>query len=296
MKKQFFKVQGLAITFVLIIGFFSCTRALPEVGSSIPYPFSGNLLQDMGDHYLMGGDVILLKDDPYHTHLIEELGGQSRSRGIKKENIGAWPEGVVHYVLDPAFTERDLIVIQSSFDEWEAAANIQFVQRESWEPHTVNIQKINNPNIGGSASLGYSYSPIVNLSSVSRGVVIHELGHTLGFNHEHQRYDRDEYITILDDNIRSGYERNFNIIPQYDLSGNIYSQTYSSYDYESVMHYPERSFGINNSIVFFTINWSLPSVFTVLLNRIKKDTPMRRSIFAQMWMMSLCWKWIWLIT
>jgi hypothetical protein len=36
----------------------------------------------MGDHYVMGGDILLYKNDPYHQELIEQFGGTA-SRGVK---------------------------------------------------------------------------------------------------------------------------------------------------------------------------------------------------------------------
>lgn len=40
------------------------------------------------------------------------------------------------------------------------------------------------------------------------GIVVHELGHVVGFWHEHTRPDRDRHVQIIRDNIMSG-KRNF---------------------------------------------------------------------------------------
>lgn len=40
-------------------------------------------------------------------------------------------------------------------------------------------------------------------------IVEHELLHALGFYHEQSRYDRDEYVTIVYENIRKGLTQCF---------------------------------------------------------------------------------------
>ena len=68
--------------------------------------------------------------------------------------------------------------------------------------------------------------------SPQRGIVMHEIGHAIGLVHEHQRPDRDDYVTIIESNIdpgaRSQYRR---------YSWNVIMNMSIPYDYRSIMHY-----------------------------------------------------------
>ena len=65
-----------------------------------------------------------------------------------------------------------------------------------------------------------------------QGVLAHEIGHTLGLVHEHQRPDRDAYITVRTHNIVDASRGHFAIIQSK------YVETKDMpYDYGSDMHY-----------------------------------------------------------
>lgn len=64
------------------------------------------------------------------------------------------------------------------------------------------------------------------------GTMIHEIMYALGFDHEHNRYDRDEYVEILEENITEDLD-------QYEKEESMSTaNTFTPCDYESVMHYP----------------------------------------------------------
>ena len=69
---------------------------------------------------------------------------------------------------------------------------------------------------------------------------MHELFHALGRWHEQSRPDRDEYVTILEENIIRGQERNF----QKQNPAIAFTQGIP-YDYRSVMHYGSHAFSRN---------------------------------------------------
>ena len=60
----------------------------------------------------------------------------------------------------------------------------------------------------------------------------HELGHVLGFHHEHARWDRDEYVTIHYEHLKPERKGDYDWIPRTH-----WLASSPSYDYYSIMHY-----------------------------------------------------------
>ncbi|XP_058808349.1 protein tolkin-like [Phymastichus coffea] len=69
------------------------------------------------------------------------------------------------------------------------------------------------------------------------GIVVHELGHVVGFWHEHTRPDRDRHVQIIRDNIMTGQEYNFNKLTEDEVNS-----LGLAYDYDSIMHYAKNTF------------------------------------------------------
>jgi hypothetical protein len=64
------------------------------------------------------------------------------------------------------------------------------------------------------------------------GVILHEIGHALGFFHEHSRPDRDDHVSIVSSNIVKSNEFNFE-----KFSADLIDLAGMPYDYASNMHY-----------------------------------------------------------
>lgn len=95
---------------------------------------------------------------------------------------------------------------------------------------------------GCSSSLGMTSSSgqKVSLKSngcMSKGTVVHEILHAMGFHHEQTRPDRDSYITVHFNNIKSTMKFNFQKT-HIDTRG-------VPYDIQSVMQYGSKAFSTN---------------------------------------------------
>lgn len=134
-------------------------------------------------------------------------------------------------------------IMLQAMTEWEIASKnkIKFIQTDNIGDgilHIVNIRG-NNDNYLSGPSIGYSKDhPVYILISGEMTIKMmrHELGHVLGLIHEHQRPDRDIYITIdrskSFDIIEFSQIINFNEPDGYDFKDYYY-------DYSSIMHYTE---------------------------------------------------------
>ena len=67
---------------------------------------------------------------------------------------------------------------------------------------------------------------------MQKGVVVHEVGHAVGFQHEQTRPDRDDYVEIIRQNIPPHLYYNFQ-----KYSRTTVDDYTVPYDYKSIMHY-----------------------------------------------------------
>ncbi|XP_055711470.1 hatching enzyme 1.2-like [Phlebotomus papatasi] len=153
-----------------------------------------------------------------------------------------WPSGIVPLEVIGPFSNSDIQVIQAAINSYHSYTCISFVERQASHRDYVSIQ---NTGTGCWSSVGrIGGGQIVNLQSpgctVKVGTVIHELMHAIGFLHEQNREDRNNYVQILTDNIQFGFEADFQ--PAASGSTNDFGV---AYDYSSVMHYSSTAFSKN---------------------------------------------------
>ncbi|CAH1786092.1 unnamed protein product [Owenia fusiformis] len=152
-----------------------------------------------------------------------------------------WPDGKVVYRFDTKFSpegeEAILAAMKHITDSTRGC--ITFAERKT-ERDFLNFSN----KLGGCWSyigMQYDYGAAdISLTepgcTTKVGTIVHELVHALGFWHEHNRSDRDEYIKLHSENIKEGKEVNFQKEDSIDLV---------PFDYGSIMMYGRMFFSKN---------------------------------------------------
>ncbi|XP_022804319.1 zinc metalloproteinase nas-14-like [Stylophora pistillata] len=204
----------------------------------------------MDDKDLFEGDMILPTDLLYKAEHGMDV-DSSRKRGAIKSRL--WPLGEVPYVIlnmlgGTTNTERAFTAINQGMEEWTTKTCIRFKRRTNERAYVEFTLR----NGGCYSSVGRTGRPqVINLAPGcwTLGIVAHEIGHAIGFFHEQSRPDRDQFVTVLLQNVQPGKENNFRKYPRSTIDS-----LGTPYDYQSLMHYGSRFFSRNGRLTIKTKN------------------------------------------
>lgn len=161
----------------------------------------------------------------------------TRAATAKKDRI--WDFGVIPYEIDGNFSGAHKALFKQAMRHWENFTCIKFVERIPLD-HPNYIVFTERPcgccSFVGKRGNG-PQAISIGKNCDKFGIVVHELGHVVGFWHEHTRPDRENHVVIEKNNIMSGQEYNFNKLTEDDVNS-----LGQSYDYESIMHYARNTF------------------------------------------------------
>ncbi|XP_043211213.1 blastula protease 10-like [Amphibalanus amphitrite] len=174
---------------------------------------------------LFEGDIVLTKDQRLNR---------------KGALASTWPNAVVPYIITKS-SRGDETIILEAIAHWENATCLSFERKRGQYrkgPH-IRFEKLS----GCWSYVGMRKSKEGQTISIGNnceylGIVVHEIGHAIGFWHEQSRTDRDSYVTVISENIQTDRGGNFNIAFTEQSLG-------VPYDLNSLMHYGGFAFTNN---------------------------------------------------
>lgn len=176
------------------------------------------------------GDMIL--SDEQIRHLYSR---NSSQRLALASPFTRWPNGVVFYSLDKSLDRKGKEVVIAAM---EYIQNVSCVRFEVKDETTQNYVLIKSGRACTSkVGMRRGTQPmIIDGNLCSKGSVVHEFLHGLGFLHMHTANNRDSYIKINWRNIRDDAKLNFKhfLAPV--------SMFRTEYDYDSITHYSNVAF------------------------------------------------------
>ena len=165
---------------------------------------------------------------------------------------GASWGSVVPYSIASGFTSWQIDEIEEAIAEWQAKTDYTFEEnrgadkRIRFKPHGSRCYATGIGRPGRFESLFGSDVREVRLADTCfyarnadgdlvqhHGMILHEIGHALGFYHEQSRTDRAQHIHYYESNVKSSGRS------QYEKQGDLFG----NYNFNSIMHYRDTQLG-----------------------------------------------------
>jgi hypothetical protein len=145
-----------------------------------------------------------------------------------------WPNSEIPYVIDSSVSATQVGFINTAISQINQT-ELKIRPRAATDNDFVSFHD-SGSGAGCSSFLGRIGGPQqIEVADCGQGSVTHELLHAGGFYHEQSRGDRDDFITIVFDEIAPEFRDEFE---KRDGRG----QDIGPYDYGSIMHYSARAF------------------------------------------------------
>ncbi|CAD6192166.1 unnamed protein product [Caenorhabditis auriculariae] len=190
----------------------------------------------------------LTKEELFGKHIPLEVVNDFKSdirnsRRHKRNGVSRaaklWPNARIPYAISPHYSPHERALLAKAVKQYHEKTCIRFVPRAAGEPDYLFIGKVDGCFSEVGRTSGVQVLSLDN-GCMEYATIIHEMMHVVGFYHEHERWDRDNFIDIIWQNIDRGALDQFGKV---DLSKTSYYG--QPYDYKSILHYDSLAFSKN---------------------------------------------------
>jgi hypothetical protein len=221
-------------------------------------PFAGTTLYvaEIDGTYIYQDDIIIPKQFTQPQVWGKE---QNINKSVARTS-GFWANNTVFFSIDPNLPAKERVT--DAIAHWESNTNLKFIERGNQNNY---IYFTTGAGCSSYVGMVGGKQNITLANACSTGNTIHEIGHAIGFWHEHSRVDRDEYVKINYENISPGREYNFDTYLKHGYGG---QELTSTLDFGSIMMYGSYSFSKNG---YPTITKLDGSTFNIQRNNLSSD-------------------------
>lgn len=194
-------------------------------GMALPYTVIDGMAVHAGDIVL--GPTIDLEPAPSAVSLAPGLDPPTPRHLAPQADEFLWPNGIIPYVIDAEVPPDQADKIRAAIREWNEKTVIS-LQVRTEQADYVRFRATDSgwcrADVGMSGGEQGVYLPP---GGCSVSALIHEIGHSVGLYHEHQRQDRDAHVMVFDENLTQ-WDRKWYSAVHFGTG---------PYDYASAMHY-----------------------------------------------------------
>ncbi len=171
-----------------------------------------------------------------------------------KKRKKQWYGATIPYVIENDVTNPELV--ENAIQHWNDVTVARFVQRTNQDDYISFVQTNENPSSSSVGKQGGKQEIKLGVN-VQERTVVHEIGHAVGLKHEHQRPNRDRFITVHRDRVIDGKWHNFKKLSASTVN------TYGNYDLTSRMHYSPYTFAKPEHRYDWSSGWSTVEFYEI---------------------------------
>jgi hypothetical protein len=206
---------------------------------------------DEHDSITIVGDMILTNEQLNYLYATDEPAAVNGSRLGLANPFLKWPNANVYYKLDKSLDAKTRETVNDAMNDIQDVSCVRFIEKNdesttsndgTMGKHFVLIKKGNACSSKVGMRANGPQQMIIDGNLCTKGSVIHELLHCLGFLHMHTATDRDKFITVNWNNIRDDAKLNFK-----QFAAHVSTMLRTEYDFDSITHYSSVAFAKNKS-------------------------------------------------